>query len=236
MLQPIILQPWDKDNKKFRIVSGHRRFLAMNLLHRITIPAIVTDRLDELEARKLNLEENLKRKDLNMVQEARAIEPFLLAGWTQQHIAEEFSQPTAWVNIRAGLLRLPSDIQERVAAGFLTQEQVRVVGSMKSKEQQYAAVKDIVERKQRGEKKKIEIVKKKVKPTTKRRREASEIKSLMETIQKYVGNSFVTRALAWSAGEISDYELQQDLVQYCADHGVAYSIPKEMMEAIVNFK
>lgn len=230
--QAIIVQPWtEMAGKKFRIISGHRRFMAFKILERETIPAVVMGHMDELAARALNLEENLKRKDLNMVQEAKALEPFTYGGWTAEQIAQEFSQPIPWVRTRLNLLKLPTDIQEKIAAGILTQEQVKQISSMKSKDNQYAAVKKIIEHKERGEKKKLELTQKKVKPMTKRRRDPTEIFRLMDIIQKHVGNSFVTRALSWAAGELNDLELHRSLQEYCKEKGVIYHMPQELKEA-----
>ena len=71
--QPIAVQPFKhptNPNIKYRIIAGHRRFMAFVVNKSTTIPAIIRDGLSELDARLLNLTENLKRQDLNMLQEA----------------------------------------------------------------------------------------------------------------------------------------------------------------------
>lgn len=232
--QPITVQPWDKVlGKKFRILSGHRRFKAFQLLDppKLTIPAIINAKpMDELQARKLNLEENLKRKDLNILQEALAIKPFQDAGWTQEGIARELLQSKGWVQARTALLRLPDDIQQVAAAGLLTQEHIKQLAAMKSKNQQYEAVKKIKDAKISGDKKKIDVVKKKRDPLAKKKREPAEIVEMIETIQKVLDYGFYTRCLAWSAGEISDFQLLRDLRDEAAKRGIKYEIPAEILK------
>lgn len=231
--QPIIVQPWDKKpGKDFRIISGHRRYTAFKVLNKEVIPAVIQPHLDELEARKLNLEENLKRKNLNMLQEAKAIAPFLDAGWTQKETAERFSQPLPWVHIRSLLLRLPADIQQEAAAGFLTQEHIRQLSQMvKNPDKMYAAVRKIKESKLAGEKKLIVVNEKKAKPHSKRMRTKAEIFNLINIISANIGVGFYTRVLAWAAGEVSEFEIHRDLRDFAKELEVEYEIPKELLEA-----
>jgi ParB family transcriptional regulator, chromosome partitioning protein len=231
--QPIIVQPWDKKaGKEYRIISGHRRYTAFKVLNKETIPAVIQPNLDELEARKLNLEENLKRKNLNMLQEAKAIQPFLDAGWTQKETAERFTQPLPWVHIRSLLLRLPAEIQQEAAAGFLTQEHIRQLSQLvKKPDQMYAAVRKIKESKLAGERKLITVSEKKTKAHSKRMRTRAEIFTLMNIISSNIGPGFYTRVLAWAAGEVSEFEIHRDFRNFAKELDVEYEIPKELLES-----
>lgn len=233
--QPITVQPWDRHPpQKYRIVSGHRRFNAFRVNQAKTIPAIVRQGLDELMARQLNLEENLKRKDLNLLQESKALQPFMRAGWTEKEMAERFNQSRGWVQARVALLSLPEEIQQEAAAGFLTQEHVKQLKSIKSRDEQFAAVKRIKQSKLLGEKKKIRAAPKKQNPLQKRRREPSEIFDMMERFMDVLGPGFYSRCMAWCAGEISDFELMRDFKDYARDHhGVEWSIPQDVLHALV---
>lgn len=232
--QPITLQPWDKiDGKKFRILSGHRRFCAFQLLSppKPTIPAIINSKpLTELDARKLNLEENLKRKDLNILQEAMALKPFDAAGWTQEDMARELNQSKGWIQARMALLKLPEDIQQVAAAGLLTQEHIKQLASMKSRQAQVEAVKKIKDAKIAGDKKKIEVKPKKKDVLSKKKREPAEIFEMIELISNVIGFGFYTRTLAWSAGEISEYQLLRDLRDEAEKKGITYTIPAEILK------
>lgn len=233
--QPIVIQPWvAQPGKKWRIVAGHRRYTAFVVLKKTTIPAMIREHLDEFQARILNLEENLKRKDLNMLQIAYAIKPFIHAGWQQKEIAEQLGQPQHWVHVCAAILKLPEDIQQEVAAGYLTQEHIKQLAQLQKggkKDAMYEAVRKIKQSKQLGERKKIDVKKKVAKPFSKAVRNRQEMFALMAKIQDHVGNSFVTRVLAWAAGEITEFDIHRDLRDFCAEQGVDYQIPPELMEA-----
>lgn len=233
--QAIVVQPWDKKpGKKWRIVAGHRRYTAFVVLKKETIPASIKVDLDEFQARVYNLEENLKRRELNMLQIAYALKPFFHAGWTQKEIGDELGQPQHWVHICAQILKLPEDIQTEVAAGYLTQEHVKQLAQLNKggkKDAMYEAIRKIKQSKIMGEKKKIEVVKKVAKPFSKAVRRRDEMFALMASIQDHVGNSFATRILAWAAGEITEFDVQRDLRDFCAEQGVEYVIPADLMEA-----
>jgi ParB family chromosome partitioning protein len=233
--QPIVIQPWIAvPGRKWRIVAGHRRYTACLVLRWATIPSIIRENLTDLDARRLNLEENLKRKDLNLLQIAKAVEPFLRAGLQQKEVADELGQPLHWVHICAAVLKLPEDIQQEVAAGYLTQEHIRQLAQLQKggkKDAMYEAIRKIKQSKLLGQRKKIDVKKKVAKPFSKAVRTRSEMFGLMGKIQDNVGNSFVTRVLAWACGEITQFDIERDLKDFCAEHGVQYEIPTDLIAA-----
>lgn len=127
LLQPITLQPWDKvKGKRYRIVCGHRREAAFQYNRAqkggpATIPSIVRPNLSETQALILNLGENLNRKELNFMQEARALQRLKDAGMTQTDTASTLKQTRPWVQVRFYALDLPIDIQDEIVAGYVSQ-------------------------------------------------------------------------------------------------------------------
>jgi ParB/RepB/Spo0J family partition protein len=232
---PIAVQPWKGNGKKYRIVAGHRRFIAFKVLSKSHIPATILEGLTDLAARKLNFEENLKREDLNILQEAKALVPFTDAGWTQSEIAEEFSKTPNWVNVRVSLLALPEDIQLEAAAGYLTQTHITEISKVwkksKNRDAIDTAIRKIKMAKQLGEKKKIAIGQPKPKPHSKTRRERAEIFELMNHIQEHIGNFIGTRLLAWAAGEVSNIEIYRELRDHASTEGKKCPIPQALMDA-----
>lgn len=230
--QPIVVQPYQLDSDptiKYRIVSGHRRYTAHKVLGRKSIPARVKDGLDDLQARKWNLVENLKRQNLNMLQEANAIAHFKRAKWTLEMVASEIGMSRGWVQIRYFILDLPPEIQEEVAAGFLTQEQIKELSGL-SVARQYEAVKRVKTAKLNTENpKRVKVRIKKIAPSAKKERHCGDIFVMQEHIQTVVGNNFGTRCLAWAAGEISDLEIYRDLKKLALDKGIFYEIPNNIL-------
>jgi|SRR5215831_7206355 len=95
LLSPIAVQPYDSvPGFRYRIILGHRRHKAFQVLKRETIPCVVKDGLTEVQVRILNLQENIERKDLNVLQEAHAIQKFKLAGYTLAEVANMVGMST----------------------------------------------------------------------------------------------------------------------------------------------
>ena len=68
VIEPIIVRP--VKNGKYEIIAGERRCKASALAGKTKIPAIIRD-LDDKESSKVALLENLQRKNLNPIEEAR---------------------------------------------------------------------------------------------------------------------------------------------------------------------
>lgn len=224
--QPISVQPYIlKPPYKYRIILGHRRFKAFQVLKYEKIPAIIKEGLTEVQVRVLNLQENLERKDLNIMQEALAIEKFKRAGYTMHEVAQLVGMSTGWVQVRFTLLELEPEIQEAAAAGFVTQEQIKDLSSIPSKDARFAAVKAIKESRMRGEKRAIKVKKPKRNLLMKKQRDRNGIFEMMDLILDTLGSSFATRCLAWAAGEISDLELYRDIKDIADEKGIPFVIP-----------
>jgi ParB family chromosome partitioning protein len=117
---PIIVQPWEIDYE-YRIIAGHRRYTAAKyLLQWSHIPATVITGLSEDDASLLNLIENLERKDLSLIQEARALRKKYPADTPMTHIARDLSKSDFWVKIRWKLMDMPQDVQDLVEQGAIT--------------------------------------------------------------------------------------------------------------------
>ena len=231
---PIAIQPACDtdipDGYDFRIVAGHRRYEALRILKRDSIPSMIKVGLSEVQARLLNLGENLKRKALNILQEAKAIKRLRDLGLNRRMVSEELGVSVSWVQVRFNLLDLPTEIQEEAAAGILNQYQVKELFSLPDKEQQFEAVKKIKDAKLRGEKG-ISVGKSPIHdPHRKRRQPKNVVQDMIDHMGKTVGFGLHTRTLAWANGEISSAELFQDISRYAKGNELDYEIPIKMGE------
>jgi len=231
---PIAIQPVteieEKVNYDFRIIAGHRRFQAYKVLKKDTIPAMIKTGLNEVQARLLNLGENLKRQDLNILQEAKAIKKLRDLGLNRRQVGEELGKSTSWVQVRFNLLDLPEPIQEEAAAGILNQYQIKELYSIPDKEDQYNAVKKIKNARLRGEKG-VSVGKKPEEDPFKKKRHAKNIvQDMIDHMGSTVGYGLHTRTLAWANGEISAAELFFDIKQFAEDKGLNYNVPIQGVE------
>lgn len=243
---PIAVQPINDvvnqeevlENYDFRIIAGHRRFAAFKALKKEVIPVMVKTGLNEVQARLLNLGENLKRKALNILQEALAIERLRNLGLNRRQVAEELGVSTSWVQVRFNLLDLPKQIQEEAAAGLLNQYQIKEIFSLSDKNEQFDAVKRIKNARLRGEKGVSVGKKPEQDPYKKKRQPKNVVQDMINHMINGIGSGLHTRTLAWANGEISSAELFFDIQDYADEHNLNYKIPLvgigERDEAISN--
>ena len=115
LLQPIVVRPLGGD--RYELVAGERRWRAAQQAGFPAIPSIVRDTADDVLLRDALLE-NLHRAQLNPLEEAAAYGQLLNDfGCTQEELATRIGRSRPQVSNTLRLLRLPSGVQRRVAAG-----------------------------------------------------------------------------------------------------------------------
>lgn len=211
----------------FRVIAGHRRHKACQVLRKDAVRAMVRRGLTEAQARILNLSENFDRRDLNILQEAKALEALEKAGVARDTVAREIGKSSSWVQVRYYLLRMPEEIRQEAAAGLLNQYQIKQLYSLESVEAQFAAVRKIKEQKVKGEKVQDVGNRKKVKTDVKKERKRREMFDMMELLAKSIGYGLHTRTLAWASGEIATNDLFADVAREAETQGKRFIPPLE---------
>lgn len=134
LLQPILLRA--KGNGNFILVAGERRFRACLSLGLNTIPAFVKE-MTEAEAFELQLTENLQRKDVHPMKEARAYKHLLdNSGWTTAELALRFGKSETYVLQRLRLNTLHPEIAKDFTNDDLNLSQALVIARMEKKDQE----------------------------------------------------------------------------------------------------
>jgi ParB/RepB/Spo0J family partition protein len=228
------------DGCDFRIVAGHRRYAAFKVSKHAafkygstpTIPCMVKVGLSEIQARLLNLGENLKREQLDITQEAKAIKHLKDLGLNRRQTSEALGKSMSWVQVRYNLLDLPEEIQNEASAGLLNQYQIKEIYGLKNKDQQFDAVKKIKDARLRGEKG-ISVSKSvTADPFRKRRQPKNVVQEMIDHMGDTIGYGLHTRFGAWANGEISTADLYFDIRAYAETKGIEYNIPISGVEAI----
>lgn len=132
VLQPIVVRPMgEKDGKPaFELIMGERRFRASKEAGLLEIPAIVRDTADEDMLRDALLE-NIHRANLNPLEEASAYQQLLQDfGITQDVLAERIGRSRPHITNTIRLLKLPVEVQKKVAAGVLSAGHARTLLSL----------------------------------------------------------------------------------------------------------
>jgi ParB family transcriptional regulator, chromosome partitioning protein len=128
LLQPIVVRPTGPES--YELVMGERRLRATKLAGLTSIPAVIKETADDAMLRDALLE-NLHRSQLNPLEEASAYQQ-LLADFdiTQEELANRIGRSRPQISNTLRLLRLPAQVQQRVAAGVLTAGHARAILSV----------------------------------------------------------------------------------------------------------
>jgi len=130
VLQPVVVRPIPdaaEGEPRYELVMGERRLRASRIAGLDSIPAVVRDTADESMLRDALLE-NLHRANLNPLEEASAYQQLLADfGITQEELAGRIGRSRPQITNTMRLLRLPEQIQARVASGVLSAGHARAI-------------------------------------------------------------------------------------------------------------
>ena len=133
VLQPIVVRPLQgatTGGPQYELIMGERRLRATKALGLSSIPAVIKNTADEDMLRDALLE-NLHRANLNPLEEASAYQQLLADfGITQEQLAERIGRSRPQITNTLRLLRLPTGIQNKVAAGVLSAGHARAILSL----------------------------------------------------------------------------------------------------------
>ena len=137
-----VLQPLTVRKRKggYELVAGERRLRAARMAGLTEVPCLVTS-INMEEASVLALIENLQRRDLNFLEEAEGISRLVkMFGLSQEEAARRLGKSQSAVANKLRLLRLPSDVLERMCAAGLTERHGRALLRLETAERQRQAL------------------------------------------------------------------------------------------------
>jgi ParB family chromosome partitioning protein len=125
VLQPIVVR--EISDGSYELIMGERRLRASKEAGLDKIPAVIRETADENMLRDALLE-NLHRSDLNPLEEASAYQQLLEDfGITQDQLAERIGRSRPRITNTIRLLKLPTQVQRKVAAGVLSAGHARAL-------------------------------------------------------------------------------------------------------------
>lgn len=209
---PVVVQPW---KGQYRLLAGHRRFKAVTIfLKWEKIPATIRTDLDEHQAHVLNLVENLERKDLNMLEEARALQALYPDGVSLRIAAAELKRPTRWVHTRQRLIQLPEEIQQLAASGRIVATDIEAIWNLSENERIDGARKIA---KLKGNPRKGRKLPRKLKRRFRPRRTKEQISKMTGILLNAGINGLPPRLLAWAAGFVKDQDIKKDIKKHAPE-------------------
>jgi len=144
VIQPIIVR---NVNGKYEIIAGERRYKASALAGLTKIPAIIRD-LDDKESSKVALLENLQRKNLNPIEEARTYQKILeIDQMTQEALAKTMGKSQAAVSNKIRLLTLPDEIQDALLKEQISERHARALLNIEDSQKQKELLKKVIDNK-----------------------------------------------------------------------------------------
>ena len=142
VIQPIIVR---KLGDKYEIIAGERRYKASTLAGLTKIPAIIRN-MDDKEASKVALLENLQRKDLSPIEEARTYRKILeLDDMTQEELGRTMGKSQAAIANKMRLLSLPDEVQEALLNDKISERHARSLLNVPKAEDQIRILNEVIE-------------------------------------------------------------------------------------------
>jgi ParB family chromosome partitioning protein len=118
VLEPLLVTDAG-DGVHHLVVCGHRRLEAARVAGLAAVPCIVRQ-LDQAGRLEAQVSENLQRADLSPIEEALAYRRLIDLRISQRKLVTRVGRSQSHLSKRLGLLKLPAEMQDLVAAGELS--------------------------------------------------------------------------------------------------------------------
>ncbi len=194
LLQPVVVR---EVGDHYELIAGERRLRASKEAGLTHIPSIIRATDDDDLLRDALLE-NLHRSNLNALEEAAAYSQLLADfGCTQEELAQRIGRSRPQVSNTLRLLKLPPDVQRRVAAGVLSAGHARALLSLDDADAMNALAQRIVNE-GLSVRNVEEIIllgqgKSKKKSNSKKKSRFDSLQDLVEEVQERLGDALDTR-------------------------------------------
>ncbi len=144
IIQPLVLR---KVGDKYEIIAGERRYKAATIAGLTEVPAIISI-LDDNKSAEVALVENIQRKDLTSIEEARSYKKILDKGYlNQEELAQKMGITQSTIANKLRLLNLTQEVQDALLNNEISERHARSLLQIKDKDKQIELLhKTIIER------------------------------------------------------------------------------------------
>ena len=127
ILQPIIVRKHNKDNDKYEIIAGERRFLAAKKAGLEEIPVVITN-VGDLKSLEFAIIENVQRDDLNPLEEAqsyqRLIDEF---SYDHEKVSKFIGKSRSYITNSLRILTLPKEVLNLIETRKITAGHAKIL-------------------------------------------------------------------------------------------------------------
>lgn len=142
ILQPLSVR---RAEGRYELVSGERRLRAARLAGLEEVPCLLIT-ADETQSSLLALIENVQRRDLDFLEEARALQVLLeTTGLSQEALAKQLGKAQSSLANKLRLLKLPPEALDLLRRGGFTERHARSLLRLPTPETQTAAARYIAD-------------------------------------------------------------------------------------------
>ena len=132
IIQPLVLR---RLGDKYEIIAGERRFKASTMAGLKTVPAIISD-IDDDKSAEIALVENIQRRNLTPIEEAKSYKNLLDRGYmTQEQLAEKMGVSQSSIANKLRLLNLATEVQDALLGEKISERHARSLLSLPKEEQ-----------------------------------------------------------------------------------------------------
>lgn len=122
IIQPLVLR---RVGDKYEIIAGERRYKAAVMAGLKTVPAIVSD-IDDNKSAEVAIVENVQRRNLTPIEEARSYKNLLDKGYlTQSELAKKMGISQSAIANKLRLLNLDEEVQQALLKNEISERHAR---------------------------------------------------------------------------------------------------------------
>lgn len=96
LMEPLVVKEKD-ENGNYEIISGHRRFEALKLLHESPVECNIMSDVDSKRKLAMQVIENEQRKNMSAYDLCAVFDEYKKKGYKNKQIAAIFNKPESWV-------------------------------------------------------------------------------------------------------------------------------------------
>ena len=141
IIQPLVVR---KLGDKYEIIAGERRYKAATMAGLAKVPVIISD-IDDNKSAEVALVENIQRRNLTAIEEAKSYKNLLDRGYlTQEQLASKMGVSQSAIANKLRLLNLDEEVQEALLNEKISERHARALLSLENKEDQKKWLKRII--------------------------------------------------------------------------------------------